>query len=198
MCNEPHSIIAWNPLMWSADLKQKFLPKNPFGRVKYKLDNPAKNSSHEVRKLLSGVRENQRTVYFQIFFFLEIILRICRLPFWQLCWELLGKCLKLSLPKSKTDPNYVFNAKSSPPKISSKHFPAEILRFFPWNPKVLNSFSRKHFFGELLVWRGRMPLWWWLRHFSPESRKSSARIHKLMEKNDFNSIFFLWKDRLDT
>ena len=34
-------------------------------------------------------------------FFLEITLCILRMPFWQLCWELLGKSLKLSLPKSK-------------------------------------------------------------------------------------------------
>ena len=83
-CKKPSLIIAWNPWMCSADFKQKFLPKTPFGRVKWIIDNPAKNSRHKVPKVLRGVRENQRTVYFQLFF-LEFILWIRRMPLWQLC-----------------------------------------------------------------------------------------------------------------
>ena len=46
---------------------KKFSQKLPLGG-KCIIGNPAENSSHEVRKLLLGVRENQRTVYFQNFF----------------------------------------------------------------------------------------------------------------------------------
>ena len=133
LCNKRAPIIAWNPWMWSADFKQKFLPKTHFGRLKCIIDNPPKNSSHENQKVLRGVRENQRIVYFQKFFFLEFMLCIRRMPFWQLCWELLGKGLKLYLPKSIKDSNYLFFAKFVPSKISSRHFPTEFLRFFSLN-----------------------------------------------------------------
>ena len=44
-----------------------------------------------------------------------------------------------------------------------------------------------------------MQLWWCLRHFSPESWKSSAQIQKLMENNDFKlKDFFLRTSPLDT
>ena len=130
---------------------------------------------------------------------LKFILLIRRMPLWQLCWELLGKNLKLSLPKSINDSNYVFYAKSVPSEISSRHFPAEILRFFHWNSEKVELFFDKTFFGKMVVWTGKMPLCWELQHFSPESWKSSARIHKLMEKNAFKSkFFFLRKALLDT
>ena len=184
--------------MWSADFKQKFLPKTPFGRVKCINDSPAKHSSHKDQKVLRGVRENQRTVFFQCFFFLEFILWIRRKPFWQLCWELLGKSLKLSLPKWMNVSNYLFSAKFVPPEISSRHFSAENLRFFPWKSASVEFFFSITFFGKMLVWTSRMQLWWYLRHFSPESWKSSAQIHKLMQENEFKWKVFSFENLLWT
>ena len=42
----------------------------------------------------------------------------------------------------------------------------------------------------MLVCTSGMKLWWCLRHFSQESWKSSAQVHKLMEKNDFSLKIF--------
>ena len=130
-------------------------------------------------------------------FFLKFILWSRRMLFWQLCWEISGESLKLSHPNSKNDLYYLFYAKFVPSKISSRLFSAEILRFFPWKHERVKSFSVEHFFCKLLVWTVRRQLWWHLLHFSPESWKSSAQIHKLMEETDFNSIFFLRKALLD-
>ena len=188
LCNKPAPIIAWNPWMWSADFKQNFLPKTPFGRVNCIFDKPAKNSSHKVQKLLRGVREKQRTIYFQ-FFFLEFVLWIRRLPLWRLFWQFLGKSLKLSFPKSKMIRITLF-AKFVPSENSSSHFPDKILTFFPWNSASVELIFSKFFFVKMLVWTSGMKLWWCLRHFSPESWKSSAQVHKLMEKNDFFWKFF--------
>ena len=100
--------------MWGADFKQKILPKTHSGRVKYIFTNPAENCSHEAGKLLLGLRENQRTVYFQKFYRLKFILWSRKMPIWQVCWEFFGKSLKLSLPNSKNDLNYLFYAKFVP------------------------------------------------------------------------------------
>ena len=149
-------------------------------------------------KFCSVPRKSENCILPKVFF-LEFIIWSRRLSFWQLCWEVSRESLKLSLPKSKNDLNYLFYAKFVPSEISSRHFPAKFWGFFPENPKVLNSFSPKPFFGKLLVWTVRMQLWWYLRHFSSESWKSSAQIHKLMEKTDFNSkVFSLRKAPLDT
>ena len=119
--------------------------------------------------------------------------------FWHLCWELLGKSLKRSLPKSINDSNYLFYAKFVPSEYSYRHFTAEILWFFPWKSERVEFFFSKTFFCKMLVWTSRMQQWWYLRHFLPESWKSSARIHKLMEKKDvILKDFFLRKSRLDT
>ena len=146
-----------------------------------------------------GVRKRVRAFYFQKCFFLEFNLWIRRILFWQLCWELSGKSLNISLSNSKKDFNYVFYEKFVPSGISSRHSHAEILRFFPWKSESVEFFFSEPFFGKMLVWTGRMQLWWHLRHFSPKSWKSSAQSHKLMEKNDFNlKIFFLRKSPVDT
>ena len=197
LCNKPAHIIAWKLWMWSADFKLKFLPKTPFELVECIIENRAKIFSHEVQKVFRGVRENQRTVYFQIFF-LEFILWIRKKPFWQLCSELLGKTLKLSLPKSINDSIYLFLHNLFPQKILLDTFPPKIWGFFPDNRKLLNSFSPKHFYGKLLVWTRRTQLWWYLRHFPPESPKSSAQIQKLMEKNEFNLKVFSFENLLWT
>ena len=80
-------------------------------------------------------------------------------------------------------------------------FPPEVWDVYPENPQVLNSFSPKHFFGKMLVWTSRMQLWWYLRHFCPESWKSSAQVHKLLEKKVFNLKIFslenlIWTHRV--
>ena len=85
-----------------------------------------------------------------------------------------------------------------PQKILLDASPPKVWDFSPENPQVLNCFSPKHFFGKTLVWTGRMQLWWYLRHFSPESWKSSAQIHKLMGKNDFSLKVFSFENLLWT
>ena len=183
--------------MWSTDFKHKFLPKTHFGRVKCIFVNPAKKSSHKVQKGLRGVQEKQRTVYFQIFFFLEFNLWIRKMPLWQLCWELLGKFETFS-PKVKKGFELPFLQNLFPQKFLVHTFPMKFWDFFPGYPQMLNSFSPKHFFGKMLVWTIRMQIWWHLRHFSPESWKSSAQVHKLLEKNDFNGKVFSFKNLLWT
>ena len=112
------------------------------------------------------------------------------MPFWQLCWELLGKSLKFFSQIQKVNWNTFFYVKFVRSEISFQDFPAEFLRFFPWKPESVECFSSKTIFGKLLVWTGRMQLWWYLRHFSPHSWKSSAQIHKLMEKTELISTDF--------
>ena len=69
-------------------------------------------------------------------------------------------------------------------------FPPKVWDFSPEIPKKLNYFSTKPFFGKMLVWTGRMPLWWELRHFSPEYWKSSARFHNWWRKMILFRNFF--------
>ena len=150
-------------------------------------------------KNFCAVSEKIGELYTSNISFLAFILWIRRMLFWHLCWELLGKNLKRSLPKSINDWNYLFYAKFVLSEFSFRHFTAEILRFLPWKSESVEFFFSKTFFCKMLVWTSRMQLWWYLRHFLPESWKSSARIHKLMEKKDLNlKDFFLRKSRLDT
>ena len=148
-------------------------------------------------KKFFAVSEQIRELYTSKFFFLEFILWIRKMPLWQLCWELLGKSLKLSLPKSINDSNYFFCTICSL-RTFSRHYPAEILRFFPSKSACVDFFFTKSLFGKLLVWTRRMQLWWYSRHFLPESWKSSEQIHKLMEKNDFILKSFSFENLLWT
>ena len=135
-------------------------------------------------KSFCAVSEKIKELYTSKIFFLEFILWIRRMLFWQLWWELLGKSLKLSLLKTINDSEYLFLQKLFPQKFLPDTFPPKFWDFFPESPQVLNAFSPKHFFNKMLAWTGRMHLWYCLRHFSPESWKSSAQIQKLIEKKD--------------
>ena len=108
------------------------------------------------------------------------------MPLWQLCWEFLGKSLKPPFPKSKNDSNYPFckicslrNFFQTLSRRKSETFSLKIR-------KCWIHFLHNFFFGRMLAWTIRMQNWWYLRHFWPESWKSSAQVHKLLEKNDFN------------
>ena len=59
-------------------------------------------------------------------------------------------------------------------------------------------FLHNFFFGKMLVWTSRMQFWWYLRFFSPETWKSSAQVHKLLEKKDFNLKVFSFENLLWT
>ena len=53
--NKLAPIIAWNSWMWSADFKQKSLPKPLFGWAKCIIENPARNLSLTVQKVVLEV-----------------------------------------------------------------------------------------------------------------------------------------------
>ena len=101
-------------------------------------------------------------------------------------------------PKVKKGFELPFLQNLYPQKLLSDTFPRKVWDFFPENPQMLNSFSPKHFFGKLLVWTVRMQIWWYLRHFSPQFWKSSAQVHKLLEKKDFNWKIFSFENLLWT
>ena len=93
-------------------------------------------------------------------FFLEFILWIHRMPFWQLCWELLLKSSKLSIPKSKIDWKKLFYASYVPSEYTSRHFPTEILRNFSWKSESVEFSFRNQVFGRMLLRTRRKQLWW--------------------------------------
>ena len=97
-----------------------------------------------------------------------------------------GEKFETFFPKVKKWFELPFLQNLFPQKFLLHTFRTKFWLLFPETPQVLNSFSPNLFFVKMLVWTSGMNLWWYLRHFSPESWKSSAQVHKLLEKKDFN------------
>ena len=99
-------------------------------------------------KNFCAVSDKIGELYISKFSFLAFILWIRRMLFWHLCWELLGESLKGSLPKTINDSNNLFMQNLFPQKYLLDSLLPKFWEFSPESPKVLISFSPKHFFWQ--------------------------------------------------